>query len=175
MFGVTAAALANCRLTAHVSIKLNRSHLVTGEAALILPCLSRTELDQVGSVENTVSWISPTRGIFPPISPELRSEAAIVCSIADELFGSDWSNDYAKDYRRLRDKIARIVPGFENFNQRLDAGGFYAPVPAKQREFRTASGKAEFIRLTSGGGAAATAGPRTESTALAVTRPFGSL
>ncbi len=139
-----ARGLRQTRLSASIATRLNRSHLVTGEAALILPCLSRTELDQIGSVENTVSWVSPTRGIFPPISPELRSEAAIVAGIADRLLGSEWSREYAGDYRRLRDKIARIVPGFENFNERLDQGGFYAPVPPKQREFRTASGKAEF-------------------------------
>jgi molybdopterin-dependent oxidoreductase alpha subunit len=139
-----ARGLRQTRLTASISTRLNRSHLVTGESALILPCLSRTELDQAGSVENTVSWVSATRGIFPPISKELRSEVAIVAGIADALFGSDWTGEYATDYRRLRDNIARVVPGFENFNERLDQGGFYAPVPAKQREFRTASGKAEF-------------------------------
>jgi molybdopterin-dependent oxidoreductase alpha subunit len=139
-----ARGLRQTRLTASIATRLNRSHLVTGQAALILPCLSRTELDQVGSVENTVAWVSPTRGIFSPISPELRSEAATIAGIADTLFGTDWRREYAADYRRLRDKISRIVPGFENFNQRLDDGGFYAPVPPKQREFRTASGKAEF-------------------------------
>jgi molybdopterin-dependent oxidoreductase alpha subunit len=139
-----ARGLRQTRLTVSIATRLNRSHLVTGEAALILPCLSRTELDQVGSVENTVAWVSPTRGIFPPISPELRSEAAIVAGIADALFGNDWSREYAGDYRRLRDKIERVVPGFESFNERLDQGGFYAPVPTKKREFRTASGKAEF-------------------------------
>lgn len=139
-----ARGLRQTRLSVSIATRLNRAHLVTGEAALILPCLSRTELDQVGSVENTVAWVSATRGIFPPISPELRSEAAIVAGIADALFGCDWGREYAGDYRRLRDKIARIVPGFENFNERLDQGGFYAPVPPKQREFGTASGKAEF-------------------------------
>ena len=139
-----ARGLRQTKLSASIATRLNRSHLVTGEAALILPCLSRTELDQVGSVENTVSWVSTTRGIFPPISPELRSEAAIIAGIADALFGGNWTGEYARDYRHLRDKIARIVPGFENFNERLDHGGFYAPVGPKQRQFRTASGKAEF-------------------------------
>jgi molybdopterin-dependent oxidoreductase alpha subunit len=139
-----ARGLRQTRLSVSIATRLNRSHLVTGETALILPCLSRTELDQVGSVENTVSWVSSTRGIFPPISSELRSEVAIVAGIADAFLNTNWSSEYAADYRRLRDKIARIVPGFESFNERLDQGGFYAPVPAKQREFRTASGKAEF-------------------------------
>jgi molybdopterin-dependent oxidoreductase alpha subunit len=139
-----ARGLRQTRLSVSIATRLNRSHLVTGDAALILPCLSRTELNQTGSVENTVSWVSPTRGIFPPISRELRSEAEIVAGIADALFSTDWGREYAGDYRRLREKIARIVPGFENYNERLDSGGFYAPVPPKQREFRTASGKAEF-------------------------------
>ncbi len=141
---VVARGLRKTRLSVSIATRLNRSHLVTGEAALILPCLSRTELDQVGSVENTVSWVSPTRGIFPPISSELRSETGIVAGIADAVFGGAWSREYASDYRRLRDQIARIVPGFENFNESLDQGGFYAPVPPKQRQFPTASGKAEF-------------------------------
>jgi len=139
-----ARGLRQTRLSVSIATRLNRSHLVTGEAALILPCHSRTELDQVGSVENTVSWVSPTRGIFAPASPELRSETAIVAGIADALFGGDWGGDYAANYRHLRAKIANIVPGFEGFNDRLDQGGFYAPVPPKQREFRTPSGKAEF-------------------------------
>jgi molybdopterin-dependent oxidoreductase alpha subunit len=139
-----ARGLRQTRLTVSIATRLNRSHLVTGESALILPCLSRTELDQVGSVENTVSWVSPTRGIFAPIAAELRSEAAIVAGIADALFGTKWTSEYAADYCQVRNKIARIVPGFEEFNKRLAQGGFYAPVPSKQREFRTASGKAEF-------------------------------
>jgi molybdopterin-dependent oxidoreductase alpha subunit len=139
-----AQGLRRTRLTVSIATRLNRSHLITGDAALILPCLSRTELDQAGSVENTVSWVSPTRGIFSPASPELRSEAAIVAGIADTLFGSNWTGEYAANYRHLRDKIAILVPGFERFNEGLDEGGFYAPVPPKQRDFRTASGKAEF-------------------------------
>jgi molybdopterin-dependent oxidoreductase alpha subunit len=139
-----ARGLRTTRLSVSIATRLNRSHLVTGEGALILPCLSRTELDQVGSVENTVSWVSPTRGIFAPASGELRSEAAIVSGIADALFGTDWSSDYGANYRHLRSKIAKVVPGFERFNDRIEEGGFYAPVPPKQREFRTSSGKAEF-------------------------------
>jgi molybdopterin-dependent oxidoreductase alpha subunit len=139
-----ARGLRRTHLSVSIATRLNRSHLITGEAALILPCISRTEINQVGSVENTVSWVSPTRGIFSPASPELRSEAAIVAGIADALFDSDWTGDYAANYRHLRDKIASIVPGFERFNERLEQGGFYAPVPPKQREFRTSSGKAQF-------------------------------
>jgi len=139
-----ARGMRQTRLSVSIATRLNRSHLVTGEAALILPCISRTERDQTGSAENTVAWVAPTRGIFPPASPELRSEAAIIAGIADALFATDWTRDYAADYRHLRGKIANIVPGFEGFNERLDQGGFYAPVPPKEREFRTASGKAEF-------------------------------
>ena len=139
-----ARGLRTTRLSVSIATRLNRAHLVTGEGALILPCLSRTELDQVGSVENTVSWVSPTRGIFAPVSKELRSEAAIVAGIADALFGTHWSSDYSANYRHLRSKIAKVVPGFERFNEQLEEGGFYAPVPPKQRQFSTPSGKAEF-------------------------------
>ena len=139
-----AQGMRKTRLSVSIATRLNRSHLITGQAALILPCLSRTELDQTGSVENTVSWVSATRGIFSPVSKELRSETAIVAGIADALFGTHWTDEYAAGYGRLRDKIGAIVPGFENFNERLKQGGFYAPVPARQRGFPTASGKAEF-------------------------------
>lgn len=139
-----AAGLRRTRLTVSIATKLNRSHLVCGDASLILPCRSRTELDQVGSVENTISWVSPTRGLFPPITPHVRSEAAIVAGIADALFGTTWQQDFAADYAALRERIENVVPGFADFNRRLGEGGFYAPVPPKQREFPTLSGKAEF-------------------------------
>jgi molybdopterin-dependent oxidoreductase alpha subunit len=139
-----AQGIRNCRLTVSIATKLNRSHVITGQAALILPCLSRTELDQPGTVENTVSWVSLTQGIFPPVSPYLRSEAAIIARIADTTLNIDDFQPLAKNYAKLRDRIARVIPGFENFNKRLKSGGFYAPVPSRQRDFLTPSTKAEF-------------------------------
>lgn len=138
-----AEGLRNLRLSVSIATKLNRGHLITGERSLILPCLSRTELPEVASVENTVSWVSTTQGKFAPVSSKLKSEAEIVAGIAGATLGVDWSG-YAKNYDSLRDHIAKIIPGFENFNEDLKSGGFYAPVPPKDRVFPTQSGKAEF-------------------------------
>jgi len=153
--GFTAEALSNCRLTAQVSTKLNRSHLVTGKSALILPCLGRSELDyasdgvlQFATVENSMSVVHQTKGTFAPASDQLLSEIAIVAGMAQRTLGADCSVDFlalAKDYDRIRDRISRVAPDFENFNERVrEPGGFYLPNGARQRQFDTASGKAEF-------------------------------
>ncbi len=148
----TAEALQNCRLTVQISTKLNRSHLVTGKTALILPCLGRTEVDgqesgpQFVTVENTVCVVSPSKGPLQPASDELMSEPAIVAGMAASTLGNNipW-NKLVADYDTIRDHISRVVPGFENFNQRVrEPGGFRLDIPASRREFRTASGKANF-------------------------------
>ncbi len=151
----TASGLRKCRLTAHVSIKLNRSHLVTGRTALILPCLGRTEIDRQASgeqfmtVEDSMGVINPTRGSLKPASPHLLSEAAIVAGIAKATLGAktpiDWDACVA-NYDRIRDRIEAVIPGFENFNQRIRQGTFYLPNPPRdQRQFKTPSGKAVFF------------------------------
>ncbi|HVU18370.1 MAG TPA: FdhF/YdeP family oxidoreductase [Candidatus Didemnitutus sp.] len=151
----TAAALRKCSLTAHVSIKLNRAHLVTGRTALILPCLGRTEIDrqatgeQFQTVEDSMGVINPTRGVLEPISPELRSELAIVAGLAKAVLGPDrpvhW-DDYVVNYDLIRDKIEAVVPGFPAYNDRIRAGTFYLPNPPRdQRKFNTPTGKAHFI------------------------------
>ncbi len=147
----TAAALEQCRLTVHVSTKLNRSHLVTGEEALILPCLGRTERDlqdgieQVVSVENSMGVVHSSHGRLDPASSELRSEVAIVCGLARATLGVDWSH-YEREYDLIRDRIARVIPGFEEFNERLHAdGSFTLPHAVRDRcDFETPSGKAQF-------------------------------
>ena len=150
----TAAALRNCRLTAHVSTKLNRSHLVHGRTALILPCLGRTEIDkqaggaQFVTVENSMGVVHPSRGALAPASRHLRSEPAIVAGLARAVLGSGSSVDWplmSGDYDRIRDQIARVVPGFEDFNARVRRpGGIVLPNGARDRTFRTATGKARF-------------------------------
>jgi molybdopterin-dependent oxidoreductase alpha subunit len=150
----TAAALRRCRLTAHVSTKLNRSHLVTGEIALILPCLGRTEVDQQSAgeqfvtVEDSMGIINPSRGRFEPASAELLSEPAIVARLAKATLGPsrpmDWDS-LLGDYGRIRDHIERVVPGFDSFNTRILQGPFYLPNAARdKRRFDTPSGKAVF-------------------------------
>jgi len=161
----TAAGLRKCRLTAHVSIKLNRAHLVTGETALILPCLGRTEIDRQASgeqfmtVEDSMGVISPTRGSLQPASPHLLSEAAIVAGFAKATLGAktpiDW-DAYVANYDLIRDKIEAVVPGFPAFNDRIRKGTFYLPNPPRdERRFPTPSQKAVFIpHLLSGAEAA---------------------
>jgi molybdopterin-dependent oxidoreductase alpha subunit len=151
----TAAGLRKCRLTAHVSIKLNRSHLITGRTALILPCLGRTEVDrqaggeQFMTVEDSMGVINPTRGFLRPASEQLRSEPAIVAGIAKQVLGPqrpiDWDG-YVANYDRIREKIDAVIPGFSSFNDRIAEGTFYLPnAPRDQRKFDTPSGKAVFI------------------------------
>ena len=149
----SAHAMQRCKLTAHVSTKLNRSHLITGERALILPCLGRTEEDiqasgkQFLTVEDSMGIIDPSQGFFPPASPDLLSDVAIIAKLAIATLGSrtttNWAG-FAADYNLIRDAISRVIPGFENFNARLASEGFfYLPNAARQRIFKTSSGKAK--------------------------------
>jgi molybdopterin-dependent oxidoreductase alpha subunit len=149
----TAAALAGCLLTAHVSTKLNRAHLVTGREALILPCLARSERDvqaagpQFVTVEDSMGIVHRSAGVLPPASPHLRSEPAIVAGLARAALGEAdiaWTR-LAEDYDRIREEIAAVIPGFEEMNARVRApSGFVLPNPARERRFPTASGRAQF-------------------------------
>lgn len=149
--------LRNCDLTAHVTTKLNRSHLVHGKEALILPCLGRTEIDtqetgpQGVTVEDSMSMVHISYGMNKPASPHLLSEPAIVARMAHAaLKGSKtpWL-EYIKDYSKIRDVIEQTMPHlFENYNERIKhPGGFRLPVPSTDRVWKTASGKAEFSLL----------------------------
>ena len=149
----SAHAMQRCRLTAHVSTKLNRSHLITGERALILPCLGRTEEDiqatgkRFLTVEDSMGIVDRSRGFLPPASPDLLSDVAIIANLAKATLGSRTSTDwlaFAADYNLIRDAISRVIPGFENFNARLaEEKFFYLPNAAKHRIFKTSSGKAK--------------------------------
>ncbi|MBK6946788.1 MAG: FdhF/YdeP family oxidoreductase [Haliscomenobacter sp.] len=150
----TAEALRKCRLTVHVSTKLNRSHLIHGQRALILPCLGRTDRDvqssgeQLVSTENSSAVVQMSKGVLPPISSHLRSEPAIVAGLAKAVLGNrskvDW-DAMTSNYDQIRDAIEKVVPGFEAYNKRVrEPGGFYLPNPPRNRVFPTASGKAHF-------------------------------
>jgi len=153
----TASALSNCSITAQVSTKPNRSHLVTGRTALILPCLGRSEKDhtsvgeQFVSVENSMGIVHSSRGSSKPASGMLRSEPSIVSGIAGALdtrigrSGIAWQ-DLAEDYDKIRDMIEASIPGFEGYNERVRLdGGFYLPNPPRDsRTFPTESGYANF-------------------------------
>ncbi|MEV0096113.1 FdhF/YdeP family oxidoreductase [Streptomyces sp. NPDC050738] len=152
---VTEAAMRRTALTVHVSTKLNRSHAVTGRRALILPTLGRTDKDvqksgkQVVTVEDSMGMVHASRGNLTPASPQLLSEPAIVARMARAVLGSasdiNWE-EFEKDYATIRDRIARVVPGFEDFNTRVAApGGFELPHgPRDERRFPTHTGKANF-------------------------------
>ncbi|MEO1435356.1 MAG: FdhF/YdeP family oxidoreductase [Bacteroidota bacterium] len=150
----TAEALSNCNLTVQVSTKLNRSHLVPGKTALILPCLGRTELDiqasgaQFVSVENSMGIVHASRGKLKPASDQLKSEPAIVAGLAKATLNGkskvDWDHLIA-DYDRIREQIEAVIPGFTDYNLRVrQAGGFYLPNGARAGHFKTSTGKAGF-------------------------------
>ncbi len=150
----TQAALRRCRLTAHVSTKLNRSHLVHGDQALILPCLGRTEIDlqaegpQGVTVEDSMSMVHISTGMNAPASAQLLSEPAIVARLAAVTLpdaGIDWLW-LIGHYDRIRTRIAQVVEGFEDFNARVRVpGGFHLRNPARERQWRTADGRARLL------------------------------
>ena len=149
----TAKALQKCSLTVQVSTKLNRSHLITGKTAIILPCLGRTELDeqksgqQFVSVENSMGIVHASRGGLKPASEHLKSEPEIVAQLAVATLkntSTDWL-DMVADYDKVRNAIEKTIPGFENYNQRVrNDGGFYLPNGAREGKFKTLTGKANF-------------------------------
>lgn len=152
---VTEAALRNCALTVQISTKLNRSHLVHGNTALILPTLGRTDRDiragrkEVVSVEDSMSMVHLSRGSLRPPSDQVRSEVEIVCRLARTLLGAahpvPWES-FAADYDTVRDAIAAVVPGCADYNRKVRApDGFQLPHPPRDtREFHTSSGRANF-------------------------------
>jgi molybdopterin-dependent oxidoreductase alpha subunit len=149
----TFAALRNCELTVQVSTKLNRSHLVHGRTALILPCLGRTEKDvqpsgeQGVTVEDSMSMVHLSFGMKKPASPQLKSECAILSGMARATLpdsATPWEF-YIEDYDRIRDVMAKVLDGFEDFNRRVRLSlGFRICQPARERVFLTRSGRAEF-------------------------------
>lgn len=150
----TALGLRQCEMTVHVSTKLNRSHLVHGKTAFILPCLGRTELDmqasgpQFLSVENSTGVVHQTRGGKDPASLHLLSEPKIVAELAKATLGDNTTVHWDKmvsNYDHIRDAIEKTVAGFDNYNERVrNSGGFYLPNGARERKFNTDNGKAKF-------------------------------
>ncbi|WP_353717973.1 FdhF/YdeP family oxidoreductase [Dyadobacter sp. 676] len=150
----TAEALRKCRLTVHVSTKLNRSHLVHGEEALILPCLGRSDKDMRNgenrfvSCENSMGVVQLSRGVLEPVSDQLLSEPEIVCRLAKTTLGTrsmvHWDR-YIEDYDLIRSDIERTIPGFTDYNERVrQPGGFYLPNCNRAGSFDTPTGKAHF-------------------------------
>jgi molybdopterin-dependent oxidoreductase alpha subunit len=144
------------RLTVQIATKLNRSHLIHGETAYLLPCIGRIELDQQASgpqavtIEDSTACIHGSLGMQPPASPRLLSEPAIIAGIAKATLPAnprlDW-DDWVADYGKVRDAIAESYPHiFYDFNSRMwEPGGFHRPLAARERDWKTKTGKANFI------------------------------
>jgi molybdopterin-dependent oxidoreductase alpha subunit len=152
---VTEPALQNAQMTVQISTKLNRSHVMCGETAIILPTLGRTDCDivdgvaQYVTVEDSMGLVHASRGVLEAPSPRLRSEVSIIGALAHELFGArhvvPW-RELSADNDVIRERIARVIPGFENFNERVGGGSsFELPHPPRdERRFPTPDGTARF-------------------------------
>lgn len=161
---VTAKAIMNCGLSVQISTKLSRSHVITGEEAIILPCLGRSERDlpytlesvevaagkpQFVTVEDSMSVVHRSQGSRPPAAPQLRSESWIVCGIADATLPAHPSlrwKQWASDNDAVRNEIEAVIPGFQDFNKRVRTpDGFVLPNGARDgARFTTGSGLAKF-------------------------------
>jgi len=150
---LTFEAMKNCALTVHVSTKLNRSHLIHGKQALILPCLARSEVDQQASgpqrvtVEDSMGCVHASQGHRTPPSEALKSEPAIIAGMAHATVGSEtipW-HSFVEDYARIRGKIEEVIPLFEGYEEKLEQpGGFLLRNSAAHRDWKTPSSRAQF-------------------------------
>jgi len=151
----TAQALRNCKLTVQISTKLNRSHLITGDEALILPTYGRSDKDinregeeQFISCENSMGVVQMSKGNLKPVSNKLLSESAIVCQMASATLVNkskiNWKK-YEQHYDNIRNDIEKILNGFTDYNARVrQLGGFYLPNCNREGKFFTLNGKANF-------------------------------
>jgi molybdopterin-dependent oxidoreductase alpha subunit len=152
----TAEALRKLKLTVHVSTKLNRSHLVHGEEAIILPTLSHSDKDVINgeaqfiTCENSMGVVQMSKGVLEPISKDLLNENQIVCKLAKATLGDrsvvDWDT-YANSYEAVRDVIAKVIPGCDDYNKKVrHPAGFYLPNAAREGKFENTefNGKAPF-------------------------------
>ncbi|MCC4212631.1 FdhF/YdeP family oxidoreductase [Leeuwenhoekiella parthenopeia] len=140
----TAEALQNCELTVQISTKLNRTHLVTGKTALILPTIGRSEKDEIDgtkryfTVENSMGKVSQSKGILKPASDQVRSEPQIIAEIADAYFGGNHSVDWktwSRDYDFIREHIDKVAKGFEETSKRSEGHGYYLPNNVRNLDF----------------------------------------
>ncbi len=148
------AAWPRMRLTVQVATKLNRGHLINGEVAFLLPCLGRIEVDEQASgpqavtCEDTMAKIHAGHGVMAPAGADLLSEPAIIAGLAQAAMAPNprvpWA-EWVADYGRVRDAIEATYPDvFRDYNSRVFAGGFHRPLPARQRQWKTDTGRANF-------------------------------
>ena len=150
----TAEAIQKCSLTVQISTKLNRSHLITGKTALILPTLGRTELDvkegtnQFLTVENSMGKVHTTRGVLKPASKHLKSEPEIIGGIANAYFNGNHIVDWkvlSEDYKLIRTHIEKVCKGFSGISQKSEKKGFYLPNNVRELDFsKLPEGRAQF-------------------------------
>jgi molybdopterin-dependent oxidoreductase alpha subunit len=150
----TRAALGRTRLAVQIATTLSRTPLLAGREALVLPCLSRSERDlqargeQFVTIEDSMSVVHASHGRLEPASPDLRSEPAIVAGLAAAALGERSRVPWlalVEDYDRIRERIERVVPGFQDYNRRARTpGGFLLPSGARERRFQTSTGRARF-------------------------------
>ncbi len=150
----TAEAINQCDLTVHISTKLNRSHLITGKTAIILPTLGRSELDQKGdkpryfTVENSMGKVHRSKGMLPPVSNNLKSEPEIIGGIAKAYFGNEHPVDWevlSTNYEFMREKMGKVINGFQDVNEKSKKNGFYLPNNVRDLDFsKLPDGKAQF-------------------------------
>lgn len=151
---IIAAAMRKLKLTVNIATKLNHSHLAPGEISYVLPCLGRTEIDrnergvaQIVTVEDSMSMVHGSGGINKPASSHLKSEVGILAGIAAATLGSKTVNwgELGQNYDRIRDLIARTIPGFHGYNEKVRRPrGFRLYNAAEQRVWATHSHKANF-------------------------------
>jgi molybdopterin-dependent oxidoreductase alpha subunit len=149
----TGESMQKCELTVQISTKLNRGHLIAGQEAIILPCISRSETDmqesgiQFVTVENSMGVVHKSTGSLTPASTNLKSEHAIIAGIANATLKNSSTNwdDMTNNYDVIRDHIEGTIAGFDNFNKRVRvSGGFSLPNGSRTRAFTTPDNKANF-------------------------------
>ncbi|WP_296380348.1 FdhF/YdeP family oxidoreductase [Winogradskyella sp.] len=150
----TAEALEKCSLTVQISTKLNRSHLITGKTALILPTLGRTEIDERSgnqrflTVENSMGKVHTTRGTLKPTSGNLKSEPEIIGGIANSFFGGNHNVNWktlSENYDLIREKIENVCKAYKGVTHKAQKNGFYLPNNVRDLDFsKLPDGKAQF-------------------------------
>ncbi|MCE0491208.1 FdhF/YdeP family oxidoreductase [Pantoea sp. Mb-10] len=149
----TFAAMRKLDLVVHMATKLNRSHLLMAKHSYLFPVLGRTEIDEQGSgeqsvtVEDSMSMVHASRGALKPVSPHLKSEPALVAALAKATLPHtrvNWDK-MVNDYSFIRDAIEAVFPAFKDFNRRvMQPGGFHLYNAAAKREWLTPTGRAQF-------------------------------
>ncbi|WP_340157189.1 FdhF/YdeP family oxidoreductase [uncultured Maribacter sp.] len=150
----TAKGIQNCDLTVQISTKLNRTHLITGKTALILPTIGRSEKDMKNgkprhfTVENSMGRVKRSKGILKPASETIMSEPEIIANLGHTLFGEEHPMNWkslGEDYELIRKRIDQVAKGFNDTEERSKGAGYYLPNNVRELDFSMLpNGKAQF-------------------------------